>query len=64
MRPTGETLKRETKYRAGARRNLAQALPEMPRWSKTGKQKIEDAGMLYPERMKTVDNEIRDLANE
>src|SRR6202044_2426507 len=25
-------------------------------------QKIEDAGTLYPERMKTVDNEIRDLA--
>ena len=35
---------------------------EMPRWGKIGKQKIEDAGTLYPERMKTVDNEIRDLA--
>src|SRR5205823_14625018 len=35
---------------------------EMPRWGKVGKQKIEDAGTLYPERMKTVDNEIRDLA--
>ncbi len=34
----------------------------MPRWGKVGKQKIEDAGTLYPERMKTVDNEIRDLA--
>ncbi len=34
----------------------------MPRWGKIGKQKIEDAGTLYPERMKTVDNEIRDLA--
>src|SRR5439155_1578185 len=33
-----------------------------PRWGKIGKQKIEDAGTLYPERMKTVDNEIRDLA--
>src|SRR5438045_8890631 len=35
---------------------------DMPRWGKIGKQKIEDAGTLYPERMKTVDNEIRDLA--
>jgi arylsulfatase len=34
----------------------------MPRWGKVGKQKIEDAGTLYPERMKTVDNEIRDFA--
>ncbi|KJZ40312.1 arylsulfatase [Pseudomonas fluorescens] len=32
----------------------------MPRWGKVGKQKIEDAGTLYPERMKTVDEEIRD----
>src|SRR5947208_6044470 len=35
---------------------------DMPRWGKIGKQKIEDAGTLYPERMKTVDDEIRDLA--
>ncbi|TAV92185.1 arylsulfatase [Rhizobium leguminosarum] len=35
---------------------------EMPRWGKVGKQKIEDAGTLYPERMKTVDDEIRDLS--
>src|SRR5690349_11637698 len=34
----------------------------MPRWGKIGKQKIEDAGQLYPERMKTVDTEIKDLA--
>jgi len=34
---------------------------EMPRWGKIGKQKIEDAGTLYPERMETVDDEI--LAN-
>ena len=33
-----------------------------PRWGKVGKQKIEDAGTLYPERMETVDDEIRDLA--
>jgi arylsulfatase len=33
-----------------------------PRWGKIGKQKIEDAGTLYPERMKTVDDEIRDKA--
>ena len=33
-----------------------------PRWGKIGKQKIEDAGTLYPERMKTVDDEIRDLS--
>ena len=35
---------------------------EQPRWGKIGKQKIEDAGTLYPERMKTVDDEILDNA--
>lgn len=35
---------------------------EMPRWGKIGKQKIEEAGTLYPKRMETVDEEIRDLA--
>ena len=30
----------------------------MPRWGKVGKQKIEDKGTLYPERMETVDDEI------
>lgn len=34
----------------------------MPRWGKVGKQKIEDAGELYPKRMETVDDEIRDKA--
>src|SRR6202049_2001281 len=34
----------------------------MPRWGKIGKQKIEDAGTLYPKRMETVDEEIRDLS--
>lgn len=34
----------------------------MPRWGKVGKQKIEDAGTLYPKRMETVDDEIRDYA--
>src|SRR5258708_34467616 len=33
-----------------------------PRWGKVGKQKLEDAGTLYPKRMETVDDEIRDLA--
>ncbi|QEX17558.1 arylsulfatase [Hypericibacter terrae] len=33
-----------------------------PRWGKIGMQKIEDAGTLYPERMKTVDDEILDKA--
>jgi arylsulfatase len=33
-----------------------------PRWGKIGKQKIEDAGQLYPKRMETVDDEIRDLS--
>jgi arylsulfatase len=33
-----------------------------PRWGKVGKQKIEDAGSLYPKRMETVDDEIRDHA--
>jgi arylsulfatase len=28
------------------------------RWGKIGKQKIQDAGTLYPDRMKTVDDEI------
>ncbi len=31
---------------------------EQPRWGKVGKQKIEDAGTLSPDRMKTVDDEI------
>ncbi len=35
---------------------------EQPRWGKVGKQKIEDAGPLYPKRMETVDDEIRDFA--
>ncbi len=30
----------------------------MPRWGKVGKQRIEDAGELCPERMKTIDDEI------
>ncbi len=35
---------------------------DQPRWGKIGKQKIEDAGELCPERMKTVDDEILDNA--
>ena len=35
---------------------------DMPRWGPIGKQKIEDAGALYPKRMETVDDEIRDLS--
>jgi len=35
---------------------------DMPRWGKVGKQRIEDAGPLYPKRMETVDDEIRDLS--
>ncbi|MCJ2097578.1 MULTISPECIES: arylsulfatase [Methylobacterium] len=35
-----------------------------PRWGKVGKQRIEDAGTLYPKRMETIDEEIRDLALE
>jgi arylsulfatase len=31
---------------------------EQPRWGKVGKQTIKDEGPLYPERMKTVDDEI------
>src|SRR5882762_9628923 len=31
-------------------------------WGKVGKQKVEDAGTLYPKRMETVDDEIRDLS--
>jgi arylsulfatase len=33
-----------------------------PRWGKIGRQKIEDAGQLCPDRMKTVDDEILDNA--
>ena len=33
-----------------------------PRWGKVGKQKIEDAGALYPKRMETVDDEILENA--
>jgi arylsulfatase len=35
---------------------------DMPRWGKVGRQRIEDAGPLYPKRMETVDDEIRDDA--
>src|ERR1700747_1212608 len=35
---------------------------EQPRWGKIGKQRIEDAGTLYPKRMETVDDEIQGLA--
>ncbi len=35
---------------------------EQPRWGKIGKQKIEDAGTLYPKRMETVDDEILESA--
>ncbi len=35
---------------------------EQPRWGKIGKQKIQDAGALYPKRMETVDDEILDHA--
>ena len=35
---------------------------DMPRWGPIGKQRIEDAGPLYPKRMETVDDEIRDLS--
>jgi len=34
---------------------------EQPRWGKIGKQRIEDAGTLYPKRMETVDDEILDF---
>ncbi len=33
-----------------------------PRWGKIGRQKVEDAGPLYPKRMETVDDEILDLS--
>ena len=35
---------------------------DMPRWGPVGRQKIEDAGTLYPKRMETVDDEIRDMS--
>ena len=33
---------------------------DMPRWGVVGKQKIEDAGQLFPKRMETVDDEFLD----
>jgi arylsulfatase len=35
---------------------------KQPRWGKIGKQRIEDAGELCPERMKTIDDEILNFA--
>src|ERR1700689_4336396 len=35
---------------------------EMPRWGKIGMERIQDGGPVYPKRMETVDDEIRDLA--
>jgi arylsulfatase len=35
---------------------------DMPRWGPVGKQKIEDAGTLYPKRMETVDDEFLDAS--
>ena len=35
---------------------------DMPRWGPVGRQKIEDAGTLFPKRMETVDDEIRDMS--
>src|SRR5262249_60643551 len=35
---------------------------DQPRWGKVGKQKIQDAGQLCPDRMKTVDDEILENA--
>jgi arylsulfatase A-like enzyme len=35
-----------------------------PRWGRVGKQRIEDAGPLPPERMKTVDTEFLDASVE
>jgi arylsulfatase A-like enzyme len=35
---------------------------EQPRWGKIGKQRIEDAGTLYPKRMETVDDEVVELS--
>jgi arylsulfatase len=35
---------------------------EQARWGKVGKQRVDDAGPLYPKRMETVDDEIRDQA--
>jgi arylsulfatase A-like enzyme len=33
-----------------------------PRWGKVGKQRIQDCGTLYPDRMETVDDEILEKA--
>ena len=35
---------------------------EEPRWGRIGKQRIEDAGTLYPKRMETVDDEVLDYS--
>jgi len=46
----------------GCKATAAEDETEDPRWGKVGKQVVEDGGTLYPERMKTFDNEIVDRA--
>ena len=65
-RPGSPELPKELKDTIGPRNMLhAYATDKddptvQPRWGKVGKQKIEDAGTLYPKRMETVDDEILD----
>lgn len=64
--PAWHSFPPELKGRIGARNMIhswatdVDDATEQPRWGKVGKQKIEDAGTLYPDRMKTVDDEILD----
>jgi arylsulfatase A-like enzyme len=64
--PAWHSYPPELKTRVGPRNMLhcraaeADDPTEQPRWGKVGRQKIEDAGPLPPDRMKTVDDEILD----
>ena len=62
--PASRTYPPELKAVTGPRNMLHSWATEsedetvQPRWGKVGKQKIEDAGELFPKRMETVDDEI------
>jgi arylsulfatase len=68
--PAHRTCPQELKDKVGPRNMLHcratdQDDPtEQPRWGRIGKQRIEDAGPLYPKRMETVDDEILDFAQK
>jgi arylsulfatase len=62
--PAHRNYPQELKDRVGPRNMLHTWATERddptvdPRWGRVGRQRIEDAGTLYPKRMETVDDEI------